>query len=203
MVLQVVGKERTQGIKMAVAFTDNDSKQNHELAQELAKELKGQVGQVNCWSFIINLGGESGVFVNTQDKRKYAVYGLWPTDSKKEQHIPYDDRPQIGVSKVRGIKVLATEIKNRFLPEYLPLYKEMCTRVQEANANHAKAKETEKTLQILFGATVTSRGGIYIDGDYGVHKVHIGYAGKVSLATYELPPETAYKVLAVLRDNPT
>lgn len=60
------------------------------------------------------------------------VSGIWPKDAKGQLMIPYipygasakQHRPEITVALARGAEAVAEEIKKRFLPEYIPKWKE-------------------------------------------------------------------------------
>lgn len=68
--------------------------------------------------------------------------------------LPYGtEAPRITAAMSRGARAVALDIKRRFIPEYLILYREAVDRCSAANK---RAKETERTMRMLAEAFETT-----------------------------------------------
>jgi hypothetical protein len=118
-----------------------------ELTQEIATHMPGwtaKAGQHDNGACLIAPDG-SGVYVYGGERGKLALSGRWPENGPNSENYYPRERHSINVARNRAPLAIASEIKRRLLPAYLPEYAaQVAKRAQhEALANAAEVFAVE------------------------------------------------------------
>jgi|SRR3972149_5216525 len=102
-----------------------------KLAPEIADALGWQIVPRDDYPHSVEMEAPEGfhVFFHAgydQGYDKMSISGAWPRDSKGQQVMPaYNSKMQrIRVALTRTAEAVATEVKRRFLPDYIPLWEQ-------------------------------------------------------------------------------
>ncbi len=121
-----------------------------KLAPEIADALGWQIVPKDDYPHSVEMEAPEGfrVFFHAGYDAGYdklSIGGAWPRDSKGQQVMPaYNSKmPRIRVSLTRNVEAIVSEVRRRFLPDYIPLWEQAMERLksqdeyEDATMTHA------------------------------------------------------------------
>ena len=178
---------------------DQETKENQELAEYLAKELGGKPERVGpCW-FCVCLEADprpsqkvwKGYCVS-KNGPKWKISGSYPRDVRGQGHFPKIS-PEIGISMSRGKEALADGIRKRLAADYDAAHAEAVEQCEKWNEYYKVQDEAKAVLIDRYDGSKATQSDeqIYIKD---VHEVRV-QGDKVTIKTCNLDLLTAIKVL--------